>query len=448
MDDNAGWTEGQDAAAASAWCRQRLVEFLGPLLCLLDVQLDKRLVRTFVGLMEAIIKHRNRPLGLLLSELGGYLLAPAQAPAGTKRISNLLRSAHWTHLVISGFLRQRADAEVRRLEGSGETPLVIWDDSAWEKPESIASEGLCAVRSRKAARLKHIRPGFYTPPSGTTCVPGLQWLAVLVVGMRSVPAVASMTWWTKRGVLASDRRTEEGQRLDQCAQAWGCRVLHIFDRGYAGAPWLTCLAAAGVRFVIRWQTSFRLQDAGGQWQTPGSFLMHKRSWDSRQLWDYRRRDYRTTSVIATPVWHTAYPAALWLVVVRQKGRKAPWYLLTNEPVSSAEQAWTITLAYVRRWQIEWAFRYNKSELGIESPRLWFWDNRMKLLMIVTLVYAFLLHLLMPEWATWREWLLDNWARRTGKHVAQAHVPLYRLRAALSRLWLAFPPARLVLENSG
>jgi hypothetical protein len=33
---------------------------------------------------------------LILTELGGYLLSPDQAPAGTKRISNLIHAADWS----------------------------------------------------------------------------------------------------------------------------------------------------------------------------------------------------------------------------------------------------------------------------------------------------------------------------------------------------------------
>jgi hypothetical protein len=40
-------------------------------------------------------------MGLLLSELGGYLLGPDQAPAGTKRISNLVHAADWSDADIN-----------------------------------------------------------------------------------------------------------------------------------------------------------------------------------------------------------------------------------------------------------------------------------------------------------------------------------------------------------
>jgi hypothetical protein len=58
-----------------------------------------------------------------------------------------------------------------------------------------------------------------------------------------------------------------------------------------------------------------------------------------------------------------------------------------------EDAWAVVFAYGRRWQIECAWRYSKSELAMESPRVWTWERREKLLLMVTLVYAFLLSLL-------------------------------------------------------
>ena len=63
----------------------RLADFLSSLLCALDARLDRRLVHTFSLLVEAIIRFRHRQHGLLLSELGAYLLSPDKAPAGTKR---------------------------------------------------------------------------------------------------------------------------------------------------------------------------------------------------------------------------------------------------------------------------------------------------------------------------------------------------------------------------
>jgi hypothetical protein len=72
-----------DAAQVAAALHERLLRFLAPLLGPLDRRIDRRLVRTLVGTVEAIVCFRNRPHGLLLSELGAYLLDPARWPRPT-----------------------------------------------------------------------------------------------------------------------------------------------------------------------------------------------------------------------------------------------------------------------------------------------------------------------------------------------------------------------------
>ena len=62
-------------------------------------------------------------------------------------------------------------------------------------------------------------------------------------------------------------------------------------------------------------------------------------------------------------------------------------------------------AYARRWQIELTWRENKSELAFQSPRLWHWEPREKLLLLATLAYAFLLTLLAPFYEPLRRWRL-------------------------------------------
>ena len=241
-----GQEQGQEVA-------NLLQSFIGPLEQWLDRQLDRRLVRTFFLTLAAIVRLRHSRSGLLLSELGAHILSPAQAPAGTKRLSNLLRSPKWSHALLETFLRHRAGQALSQLEKLGETALAIWDESVLEKPESIALEGLCPVRSSKAARLKRIKPGYYNPPGGPPIfVPGLQWLTVMVAGMQGPPSLATMRWWTNRGKLASHRREETASLLSQCIAGWQRRVVHVFDRGFAGAPWLRELMGHQARFIIRW----------------------------------------------------------------------------------------------------------------------------------------------------------------------------------------------------
>lgn len=105
-------------------------------------------MRTFLATIQVISTFRDRADGLLLSELGGCLETPDKAPAGTKRLSNLLHSCKWAAWLIANFLWQRASQQL---------------------------EGLCAVRSSKAKRLTHDKPGYYAPPQKPIFVPGLPW---------------------------------------------------------------------------------------------------------------------------------------------------------------------------------------------------------------------------------------------------------------------------------
>ena len=432
MRDEAGQEQGQEVA-------NLLQSFIGPLEQWLDRQIDRRLVRTLFLTLVAIVRLRHSRSGLLLSELGAHILSPSQAPAGTKRLSNLLRSPKWSHTLLEKFLWHRADLYLSRLEDRDELALAIWDESVLEKPESIALEGLCPVRSSKAARLKRIKPGYYNPPGGPPVfVPGLQWLTVMVAGMRGSPALAAMRWWTSRGRLAGDRRGQITSLLSQLAGQWQRRVIHVFDRGFAGAPWLRELSVHQARFIMRWPTRYHLAEEKGErpaWQ----ITRGKRSQDHREIWDTRRRQYRKTGIVAVPVSHPQVGGELWLVVPRPERGRTPWYLLTNEPIASNDDAWRVVLAYARRWQVELCYRACKTDLAMESPRLWFWENRLKLLLMVSLVYAFLLSLLAPGLAALVQDILRSWCHRTGERYRQAAIPLSRLRAALSALWLSYPP---------
>lgn len=444
------------ACMAQSLCAQ-LAHFLFPLLVELDEMLDKRLVRTFVQIIAVILTFRDRANGLLLSELGGYLLSPDKAPAGTKRLSNLLHSAKWTAEVITRFLWRRASEQLEHWQQSGQEGLLIWDESCWEKPESQQLEDLGPTRSSKAARLTHIKPGYYSPPTGPIFVPGMQWLAVLLVGRfahQGPPLLAAQRWWTNRGAHASFKRDEEGKLLVELASAWGQAVIHIFDQGFAGAFWLGLLLAYALRFVLRWRKDYDLLDAAGNRRLTWKIAQGKRGWSQRWVWDARRARWVVATVLALQVAHPDHPQqTLWLIVCRSQGR-SPWYLLTADPITTDEQAWQVVFAYMRRWQIELSWKYEKSELAFQSPRVYQGQARAKLLLLATLAYAFLLTLLHTSSTLLRLWLLRYYGHRTGQHSRTAKMPLTRLRCALSRLWQERPPnfaalgtaARLIRVN--
>jgi hypothetical protein len=83
-------------------------------------------------------------------------------------------------------------------------------------------------------------------------------------------------------------------------------------------------------------------------------------------------------------------------------------------------------------------------------RLWLWETRLKLLLMVSLVYSFLLTFLDAAAEKLKDWLLRDFCHRTGKRCRQVTTPLYRVRWALSRLCLAHLPTGLSsrLLNSG
>lgn len=183
-----------------------------------------------------------------------------------------------------------------------------------------------------------------------------------------------------------------------------------------------------------------LIDASGQERKAWEIARGKRPWgEARLLWDTHLRLYRSTRVLALPVRHPEYDGQWWLVVVRQGKGREPWYLLANEPVETAEQAWEMACSSVRRWKIEESFRFQKTELQIESLRLQDWESRRKMLLLVTLAYSFLLSLLVCSLSLARSHLLAQWCQRADWRLWTAKVPLYRLRWALSRLWQTHPP---------
>jgi len=366
--------------------------------------------------------------------MDGYSGLSTNAPAGTKRIGNLIRSIKWSILHIDEYLLDEADKEVKDLKQLGKRILCIWDGSVIEKPESSKLEGLGPVISSKAKRRNRSRRGlvFNMPAAKPIMVTGMQWTGALIAGMEGIVKVAAMSWWTTKGDYAVKQREQEEEILRRIVKKWGNILTHVFDRGYASGPWLQLLEALRLTFVIRWKKDHIFIDKNGNekklWQIGfgKKYLAHKLIHDT-----YTGQKVQC-DIWWTEVRHRSYAYPLYLLKVRVK--KNVYYLITNERVKTESQAWDIVFTYKRRWQIELSFRYGKCELAMESPRLWNFENRLKLLGIVTLVYAFLLHLLNPSYTEIVQALLRLKCHRTGKRCRDVIAPLYRLRWALSRLW--------------
>lgn len=439
-------TTAPTKSTANDFLQAKIQQYLQPLQDQLAQHIDKRLVATFAALFTSILLFRNTKMGLLISELGGYIAGHAHAPAGTKRISNLLRCPHWTASVFDEFFFANTRRRIQHLQAIGKRPLLLWDDSRLEKPESWFVEGLCSVESSKGKRLTKIKKGFYKPPSARICVPGFHWTGVLLGALGEVPSVCQMSWWTTRGKHKDIGSNIMFRLLKQLQASLSASVLHVLDRGYASSWTIEWMSHFKQDFLVRWKKNHLLLHAQkGSKQT--HLLARSCAAQGRKLLrDKERKLTKHVSVGWLAVTHPEYrQTPLWLLVVRdRKHHQPPMYLLTSVPIRDVSQAWELVHSYMHRWQIEQAFRAGKAELGMESPRLWFWENRLKLLGMVSLVYDFLLSLL-RNWSDWVPLFLQRWVPRTGNRHRTASVPIYRLRLAIANaLMVAFA----INQNSG
>ncbi|AQG78937.1 transposase [Spirosoma montaniterrae] len=433
-------------STANDFLQARIQHYLQPIQDQLLQQIDKRLVATFATLFSSILLFRNTKMGLLLSELGGYIAGHAHAPAGTKRLSNLLRCAYWDAAVIEEFFWAKTQRRIAQLATMGKRPLLVWDDSRIEKPESWFVEGLCSVESSKGKRLTKIKKGFYKPPSARICVPGFHWTGVLLAALGETPSVCQMSWWTTRGKHKEVGTNIMFRLLRQLQAHLPASVLHVLDRGYASSWTIEWMSHFKQDFLVRWKKNHLLTH--GEKGTKQTHLLARScAPQSRKLLrDKERKITKQVSVGWLAVRHAEHELLpLWLLVVRdRRHQQPPMYLLTSVPVRDVHQAWLLVHSYMHRWQIEQAFRAGKAEFGLESPRLWFWENRLKLLGIVSLVYDFLLSLL-RHWPDWIPLFLKRWVPRTGNRHRCSSVPIYRLRLAISNaLMVAFA----LTQNSG
>lgn len=417
---------------------QRSGVFLAPFLAHLRMQMDVRLVRTFADCFHAILAHRNKDKGLILSELGGYITGFLFAPSGTKRLSNLFRSDKWGAEDLEDVHLDMVKKQVSAWSDSGLRVLGFIDDSSVEKPESWHSEGLCAVYSSKAQRLTRIKKGYYHPPVKRICVPGFQWTALMIGGLSLMPMVGLMKWWTKKGHQADSQDNVFYKLLKQIKAVFGTTLTLVLDRGFANEPTLERLFKCDQSFIIRWKSANLLrkslqkdEKAKNTWR----ICQHIKDMNTRVFWDKERKQPLKIGIVYAQVWHPEHlDKPLTLIVARQKNTEGaqPMYLLTNVQVDSIGMAWEILKSYIQRWDVEQAFRFNKAELGIQAIRLQKFQNRLKMMALVTLIYQFLLQL-------WRNWLaatqiiIKKWCPRTDKRLDKNRLPMYRLRIAITNI---------------
>lgn len=413
----------------------RISDYLSPFISDLNTRLDVRLTRTFFDAFVSIIIFRHVSKSLLLSELGKFIAGAQHCCAGTKRLSNLFRSPNWNSKDIEKVVLKRAQSYVSDQLSLGKRLLCFCDDSMIEKPESWFSEGLCAVYSSKASRLTRIKRGYYNKPPTRICVPGFEWTAMIIGGLTLTPCLGMMEWWTTKGAHKEWRENIFYRIVKQAKAHFGNVLTFVLDRGYANYRTIEQLTKNEQNFIIRWRSNIILIDTEGRELNTWRICKGKKSMDARVVFDKERKKDAKVEIIYSKVFHPEQPdKELTLIVVRNKTYKhqPPMYLLTSVEVDSIGIAWEMFYSYIKRWDIEQIFRFTKCELGIQSCRLWKFENRLKMMALVTLVYDFLLQ-------TWRDsrdtatvWI-NTWCHRTGNKLKDIKMPLYRLRAAMANV---------------
>ncbi len=415
---------------------RELGAYLAPLLILLDQRLDRRLVVTLAQTVLNVIRRRGRDLNLLLCELGEQLLDGAHAPAGVKRLWRLLRSPKWTADLVHDWLLEEADAAVERaISRDGDAYLVL-DGSVIEKPTAKTLEGLTKVRSVAARLLRRASGG--PPVKPPILVPGFNWLGAVVTGLTGSLTLARLHWYSPKAPddQAEGQRDAEKRILFALLERWGQRVLCLLDRGFDSREFLGELLVRGARIIVRWRKDYHLVGPDGQEARASRLTQRLRSACHVELYSPYERQSFTVGLVAVPVTLVGNPTPLWLVAVRRKRHETIWLLSTEEAKTKA-QLIGIVRAYARRWQVEWAFRFGKTDLGLASIRVRLWEYRQKLWCLAELAHAYLLHLLVLD-EPLRKAVL-RWCHRTGRKWDKVVTPLYRLRHALANLWQDHPP---------
>ena len=200
-------------------------------------------------------------------------------------------------------------------------PLAIWDERVWETPHHDPPDG---------------------PPD---IVPGLNWLRLRLIGVGGPPVLAALRWWTDRGARAERRRDVEHSLLEKCAADWGKAVVHVFDLGFAGAPWLEALARTDVRFVIRCPREEILRDLLGRARPARVLVRGDNTRQGGTVFAASDRQGSRRGVLSIPVRHPACAGPLRLVVSRRGEGREPWYLLTTELADTPAAMWKIVSTY-------------------------------------------------------------------------------------------------------
>lgn len=278
-----------------------------------------------------------------------------------------------------------ADALIGRLQARGVEQLrgegAVWvlvDGSDLRKPHARAMEGL--------QRVKRLH--------GEGTVPGYRTLNAIGVGRRRRGLLYHRLFSsTAAGFLSESAETQAAlASIGAALVPLGAEVTYIFDSGFDDvAVWATVWAQRH-RLVCRVKHRDRLVRPAADQPVchlyelaPGLRPLARVETEMvvRKGQQPRPKLQPVTAVVAavplvvddqeavrTRADGARHTRRVWLVEVRLEGaHEEPWWLLTDRPVTSAEEALEIFRMYRQRWSIEDAFKVGKQCLGWEAVQV-------------------------------------------------------------------------------
>jgi hypothetical protein len=308
-----------------------------------------------------------------------------------------------------------ADALMQRLQARGVEQLrgeaAIWvllDGSDLRKPQAQAMEALQRVR----------------PLTGAGTVPGYRTLNAIGVGRQRRGLLYHRLFSSRAAGFRSESAEAQAAlaSIGRALAPLGAEVTYVLDAGFDDeAVWAT-IWAQGHHLLCRVKHRDRLvRPAAGQPECHLYDLAPRLAPLARVETEMvvrkgqqpRPKLQPVVAVVAAVPLVVDYreerrtrpdgaerERQVWLVEVRLEGaHEEPWWLLTDRPVTAADEATEVFRMYRQRWAIEDAFKVGKQCLGWEDVQLLAYEAVRTLVALGWVAAGFLYELgVTLEWA--------------------------------------------------
>lgn len=366
---------------------------------------DRRRTKRLVRVADALVRH---PGGTLPDKLG--------SPAGLEALYRLMKSDAVTHEALLAPHRARTLERIALRPG----PMLILHDTTeldFSKHRSLNNLGQIGNGSRK----------------GYLCHNSL----AVDPASREVIGLTGQILHCRAKVRKGETQAQRRRRKDRESRLWlqgtqtlpaSWNLIDVCDRGADTFEFFESEFHSGRRFVVRSSYNRSIQAAHDTAAPRG--LLHtfartlapiaehqtkvqrrriekKPKKKGRKKVVIRPRREATLSIAAAPVLvrapsskngeHGNEPFALWIVRVWEPNPPAgedplEWFLLTNHPVQTPEEALEVVRWYECRWIIEEYHKAMKTGCGVEKPQFQSPERLQPMIALLSVVSLTLLNL--------------------------------------------------------